>query len=183
MEIKGKHYVIAGIILFVIMVTILIISCSNSSNSSNSSNEVITNGVKEYGVAYRYVNVLSGGKSVWEFKGTVDVKVDGDTVIIKANSGKEHIFVNADVVIRQIDKNNKDSSEGKISKDSKNYKNSKESKSTTENSIVESSVFYDIDSSTIETSSISTVSDVSSVSSISNVSNVSSVSNVNNVSR
>ena len=95
-------FIVFGAVMLVALLSVIFLtsSCSSQVNNTNTNSNI-----KDYGVEYRQVNVYSGGKAVYQLKGMVGVKVDGDTVIITNNSGKEYIFVNSDVVIKAVDKN------------------------------------------------------------------------------
>ena len=95
-------FIVLGAVIFIALLSVIFLtsSCSSQVNNTNTNSNI-----KDYGVEYRQVNVYSGGKAVYQLKGMVGVKVDGDTVIITNNSGKEYIFVNSDVVIKAVDKN------------------------------------------------------------------------------
>lgn len=130
----NKVILITFIVLSVVICFIVLFS-SCSKNEVQSKNESI-----DYGSAYRYVEVHSGGKTVWKFKGTVNVVVNGDTTVIKTKAGKEHIFVNADVLIKQIDKNSKTQTskskqESEISEMSEGYSDVSEVSEKSESSL------------------------------------------------
>lgn len=169
MEIKknnsGEVYIIIVAILFSLLMFSLCLmsSCSNKENNE-STTQIVTSTVKDYGTEYRYVNVLSNGKSIWQLKGTLGVVVDNDTVIITTTTGKKHIFVNADVIIRQIDKNEA----------SKSETSNKEESSKVEESKVEESKKHEESSRLTSESSISKTSYVSNVSQASYTSSVAS---------
>lgn len=82
----------------IICLTVIIVSFNKGTQ--------VESRVADFGTAYRYVEVHSDNKTVWKFRGTLNVMIDGNTTIIRTKTGKEHIFVNADVLIKQIDKGN-----------------------------------------------------------------------------
>lgn len=162
---SGEVYIIIVAILFSLLMFSLCLmsSCSNKENNE-SNTQIVTSTVKDYGTEYRYINVLSNGKSVWQLKGTLGVVVDNDTVIITTTTGKKHIFVNADVIIRQIDKNEA----------SKSETSNKEESSKVEESKVEGSKKHEESSRLTSESSISKTSYASNVSQASYTSSVAS---------
>ena len=162
MEIKknnsGEVYIIIVAILFSLLMFSLFImsSCSNKENNATPT-QIVTSTAKDYGTEYRYVNVISNGKSIWQLKGTIGVVVDGDTVVITTSTGKQHIFVNADVIIKQIDKN--ETSKSETSK-------KEESSKVEESKVNEESSRLTSESSISQTSNASTVSQASYTSSV-----------------
>ena len=103
-------------------------------SSCNKQSEPNINSEVDYGTDYRYIEVYSNGKNVLKLKGTIGVKTINDTTVLKTKFGKEYIFVNADVIIRQID--NKDSQDSQVSVIDEESQSSKEEskKSSTETS-------------------------------------------------
>lgn len=156
---SGEIYIIIVAILFSLLMFSLFImsSCSNKENNNATPTQIVTSTAKDYGTEYRYVNVLSNGKSIWQLKGTIGVVVDGDTVVITTSTGKQHIFVNADVIIKQIDKN--ETSKSETSK-------KEESSKVEESKVNEESSRLTSESSISQTSNVSTVSQASYTSSV-----------------
>ena len=155
---SGEVYIIIVAILFSLLMFSLFImsSCSNKENNATPT-QIVTSTAKDYGTEYRYVNVISNGKSIWQLKGTIGVVVDGDTVVITTSTGKQHIFVNADVIIKQIDKN--ETSKSETSK-------KEESSKVEESKVNEESSRLTSESSISQTSNASTVSQASYTSSV-----------------
>ena len=158
-------FIVFGAVMLVALLSVIFLTSSCNSQVNNTNTNTNSN-IKDYGVEYRQVNVYSGGKAVYQLKGMVGVKVDGDTVIVTNNSGKEYIFVNSDVVIKAVDKN-ESASNNEVSKNT-SKETSKEtskvkSRETSKESSKESSKVYE-NSGARQTSDVSQVSYVSTVS-------------------
>ena len=100
--------------LAVCFITLAVIICVAVIIVSFNRGTQVESRVSDFGTAYRYVEVHSDNKTVWKFRGTLNVMVDGNTTIIRTKTGKEHIFVNADVLIKQIDRQASDSDSDEI---------------------------------------------------------------------
>ena len=127
--------------------------------------------VKDWGTEYRYVEVYSNGKNVLKLRGTLGVKTCGNVTVIKNKNGKEHLFINADVIIRQIDKGSIDkqvSESNEVSQESKGVSSRVEGSGVSKagSSVGEASKYLEaskvtISVSTSENSSISGNSSIS----------------------
>ena len=135
---KSIFITVCAIVCVLSIVVLLISSCSHTATNVDT--------IKDYGTAYRVVDVVSGGKSIWKFKGTIKVEVDGETTIVTTKDNKKHIFINADVIIRE---STKEAESGKSTKDASKAETSKAKTSKPETSKVETS---NSETSKVETS-------------------------------
>lgn len=139
---KSIFITVCAIVCVLSIVVLLISSCSHTATNVDT--------IKDYGTAYRVVDVVSGGKSIWKFKGTIKVEVDGETTIVTTKDNKKHIFINADVIIRE---STKETESGKSTKDASKAETSKAETSKAKTSKPETSK---VETSNSETSKVET---------------------------